>query len=57
MDEKTIASVIFLKTAKEIWDTLKEMHSNKQNISFVGMHLLQQRVQLPMMIGWLVTVA
>jgi len=38
MDEKTIASVIFLKTAKEIWDTLKEMHSNKQNISFVGMH-------------------
>jgi len=33
MDEKLSESVMFLKTAKEIWDTLKEMYSNEQNIS------------------------
>ena len=33
MNDKVSAEVMFLKTAKEIWDTLKEMYSNKQNIS------------------------
>jgi len=36
VDEKANAGVMFLKTANEIWDTLKEMYSNEQNISWVA---------------------
>jgi len=36
MDEKANAGVMFLKAANEIWDTLKEMYSNEQNISWVA---------------------
>ena len=36
MDEEVSASVMFLKTAKETWDTLKEMYSNQQNNSRVA---------------------
>jgi len=35
MDEKVNARVMFLKTTKEICDTLKEMYSNEQIISRV----------------------
>lgn len=33
--EKKVSSGVFLKTAKEIWDTLKEVHENEKNISKV----------------------
>jgi len=33
MDEEVSADVMFLKTTKEIWDTLKELYSNEKNIS------------------------
>ena len=36
MDENVGASVIFMKTAKELWDTLEEKNSNKKNISRVN---------------------
>jgi len=36
MDEKIDASVMFLKTAKEIWNTFKMMYSDKHNISGAG---------------------
>ena len=32
-NEKVSIGVMFLKSAKEIWDNLKEMYSNQQNIS------------------------
>ena len=35
IDEKVSTSVMFLKTAKGTWDTLKEMYSNKKNISYI----------------------
>ena len=36
MYEKVSANVMFLKTVKDIWNTLKEMYSNEQNISRVA---------------------
>jgi len=36
MNEKVNASVISFKTVKEIWDTLKDMYSNEQNISRIA---------------------
>ena len=36
MNKKVSASVMFLKTSKKIWDTLKKIYSNKQNISRVA---------------------
>jgi len=35
MHKKVSASAMFLKTTKEIWNTLKKMYSNEQNISRV----------------------
>jgi len=35
MNEKVSVGLVFLKTAKDVWDTLKEMYSNEQNISRV----------------------
>lgn len=32
MEEKVIFGVIFLHFAKEIWDTLKEVHNDEKNI-------------------------
>jgi len=34
-DVKVSAGVMFLRTAKEIWDTLKEMYVNEKNIFIV----------------------
>jgi len=35
MDVKVSADVMFLRTAKEIWDTLREIYANEKNISRV----------------------
>ena len=35
MDEKINVSVMFLKNAEKVYDTLKKMYSNWQNISRV----------------------
>lgn len=35
MEEKVGFDVMFLRTAKEIWDTLKEVYKNEKNISKV----------------------
>ena len=36
MHEKVNVSIMFLKTAKEIWNTLKEMYSSEHNISCIA---------------------